>query len=311
MVQVDNNQIWFGGIEAGGTKFNCVVANQHAEIQASATFMTDVPDNTLVQVTQFFANEQKKRGPLSALGIASFGPIELDTGAPYYGHILSTPKASWSYTNLVGFFSDALGVPIAIETDVNGSALGEAAYGAARGLDNFVYVTVGTGIGAGVISHGQLVRGAHHPELGHMLIPQDKHDSFAGCCPFHGNCLEGLASGPAMKQRWNSAADVLSDGHAAWKLEAHYLALMCVNITNLYAPQRIILGGGVMNRAALFPLIRTGFLNLMNGYGPDQILQKPHEYIVPPGIAGGKSGVMGSLLLAKSAFEPTGTPLRL
>lgn len=303
MTQVENNNsTLLGGVEAGGTKFNCVIANRHAEIKASATFMTGSPDETLPKVRQFFIDEQKKHGPLAALGIASFGPVELNQKSHYYGYILSTPKESWSYTNMVGYFSDALDIPVGFETDVNGSALGESVYGAAKGLQNFVYVTVGTGIGAGIVNRGHLIQGLGHPEIGHMLIPQDTNlDSFPGCCPFHGSCLEGLASGTAMNRRWKTPASILADDHPAWDLEAQYLAAMCVNITHLYAPEKIILGGGVMNKARLFPLIQKRFLTLMNGYGPDSIRQNPHTYIVPPGITDGKSGVIGALLLAEQA----------
>lgn len=293
-------QTLLGGIEAGGTKFNCVIGNRGGEIATTATFPTDdVPEKTLRAVTDFFITGQDKYGPIQALGIASFGPVDLDLSSQTYGHILSTPKQGWSYTNIAGYFSEALRVPIALETDVNGSALGEHAYGAASGLQNYVYVTVGTGIGAGIVLKGRLLQGLSHPELGHILLPQDKVlDDFAGSCPFHGNCLEGLASGTAINRRWRKPPELLPVDHPAWELEAHYLALMCVNITNLCCPERIILGGGVMHQTHLYPMIRDKFIGLVNGYCAPGILQNLESYIVAPGVKDGKSGIMGCLLLA-------------
>lgn len=287
-----------GGIEAGGTKFNCVIGNSSGEVVATATFPTDTPDKTLREVKNFFIEGQQKFGPLNALGIASFGPVDLNKESETYGYILSTPKDGWSHTNLVQYFTTALNIPVALGTDVNGSALGEHAFGAAKGLQNYVYVTVGTGIGAGIVLNGQLLHGVSHPELGHILVPQSPTDDFKGCCPFHGNCLEGLASGTAINQRWGKHAALLPPDHEAWDLEAHYLALMCVNIMNVCSPELIILGGGAMHQSHLYPMIREKFVALVNGYCSPKILQNVDAYIVAPGVAEGKSGILGCLLMA-------------
>lgn len=301
VVQSSPQASLLAGIEAGGTKFNCVVGTGAGDILAKSSFPTTTPIETLRAVEQFFIAQQEQFGTLNALGIASFGPVDLNRESRTYGHILTTPKPGWSMIDMRGYFARAFNVPVAFETDVNGSALGEYHYGAARCVDNFVYVTVGTGIGAGVMINGRLLQGVGHPELGHMLVPQDfSKDSFSGCCPFHGNCLEGLASGTAITARWKKPANQLSSNHQVWALEAHYLALMCVNITHLFSPQKIILGGGVMSQALLLPMIRVNFLRLINGYAAAQVLEQADQFIVAPGVEDGMSGMRGALWLASS-----------
>lgn len=291
----------WGAIEAGGTKFNCMLADEHSRILAQTRISTTSPSATLAAAADFFKQPQLGFA-LQALGIASFGPVELNPQAKHYGWITHTPKPGWAHTDLVGYFRQALALPIGFQTDVNAAALGEWHFGAAQGLRNFVYVTIGTGIGAGIVSHGKLVQGISHPELGHMYIPQKAlWDSFQGTCPFHKNCLEGLASGPAMAARWNAPAETLSADHPAWVLQANYLALMCVNITVMFAPQKIILGGGVMQHAPLFALVREQFNQLMAGYGQGQELSDLNTYITPPGRSE-QSGILGAWVLAKSAL---------
>ncbi len=293
-----------GGIEAGGTKFNCVIGTAAGDILDTLALATGTPETTLAEVCRFFKDKATLHGAISALGVASFGPIDLDRGSPTYGYIRSTPKPGWTNIDLVGRLEQELKVPVAIETDVNGSALGEHRYGAARDIDNFVYITVGTGLGGGVMINGQLLRGISHPEIGHMLMPQDSvRDGFSGCCPFHGNCLEGLASGTALGRRWRVPAHQLAADHPAWALEAHYLAVMCVNLTQCYSPQKIILGGGVMTQAHLFPLIRAEFLRLVNGYLPEWVSHNLDSYIVAPQREG-QSGQLGALMLAESRLRP-------
>lgn len=286
-----------GAIEAGGTKFNCVVAQQDGTIVVEKQFPTRLPEYTLADVRDFFAEASVVYGQLSALGIASFGPLDLNKKSPHYGYITSTPKAGWSQCAIVDYFEKAFSIPIAFETDVNGAALGELRSGAAQGCDNFVYVTIGTGIGAGIVLNGKLLQGVTHPEVGHMLIPREPSDSYAGCCPFHSNCLEGFASGTSIGARWKVPAETLADEHVAWKIEAYYLATLCVNLTHFYSPEKIVLGGGVMAKTALFPLIRTEFLRLINGYAPAAILKSVDEFIVPTGLHG-KAGMLGALHMA-------------
>ena len=228
----------------------------------------------------------EKHGPLQAIGVASFGPISYATGC-----ITNTPKLAWQNFPLRDMLSTSLHVPIGFDTDVNGAALGEARCGAGRGLHNLVYMTVGTGIGGGALVGGQLVHGLLHPEMGHMLVRRapDELDDFEGACPFHKNCLEGMASGPAMQARWNMPADELPAGHDAWHIEADYLAQACVNLACILSPQAIVLGGGVMEQRQLFALIHARATQITNIY-------MPLPAIVPPGCQ--HPGLSGALALA-------------
>jgi len=291
-----------GAIEAGGTKFNCIVATRYGKTLVEKQFPTRLPEYTLADVRDFFAEAAVTHGPLSALGIASFGPLDLNKKSATYGYITNTPKAGWSQCAIVDYFEKAFSVPIAFETDVNGAALGELYNGAAKGCENFVYVTIGTGIGAGVVINGKLLQGVSHPEVGHMLVPRAASDSFEGCCPFHADCVEGLASGTAISTRWKQSAKELADDHSAWALEAHYLALLCVNLTHAYSPEKIVLGGGVMEKQLLFPLIRTEFSRLINRYAPESIITNVDNFIVPTGLEG-KAGMIGALHMA-AAVSP-------
>lgn len=293
-----------GAIEAGGTKFNCALADAQGKVLAQAAFPTLTPEVTLAAVRDFFtANLQAHQATLAAIGIASFGPVELNRSAPQYGFITKTPKAGWSNTDVCGYFRAAFDVPVAFETDVNGAAWGELMAGAARDCSNFIYVTVGTGIGAGIVVNGKLLQGVTHPEVGHMLMPRASlQDDYQGCCPFHTGCLEGLASGTAINKRWGINGKDLPDDHAAWDYEAHYLATMCVNLTQCFAPQKIILGGGVMDKKLLFPLIRNKFLQLINGYAPESILARVDQFIVPTGLAG-QAGIVGAIALAQQELQ--------
>jgi fructokinase len=273
----------FGAIEAGGTKFVCGTGSGPADLD-TIQVPTTSPSETLRECLAYLAS----RKPL-AVGIASFGPVNLKTG-----HITSTPKAGWEDFDIAGEVRRGLGVPVGFDTDVNGSAMGEARWGAARGLTDAIYLTVGTGIGGGAISGGRVVHGRQHPEMGHIRLPHNlAADPFPGVCPFHGDCFEGLASGPAMQARWGSPAHELPSGHPAWLLEAHYIALGLTALQCTLSPQRIILGGGVMNHEQIFPLIRLEIERLLNGY------LAPCE-IVPPGL-GKRSGVLGALALAEQA----------
>jgi fructokinase len=291
----------YGGIEAGGTKIVCAVGTGPADLRAQISFPTTTPDETLTQVIAFF-QQQQLITPLAALGIGSFGPISLDLHAPDYGSITLTPKPGWSNTDIVGTLERELGVPIGFDTDVNAAALGEWRWGSTQGMETSLYLTVGTGIGGGGLCNGRLMHGLIHPEMGHIRLPHDRQaDPFPGICPYHEDCLEGLASGPAMKARWGAPAQTFPSDHPAWTLEAHYLALACVTFICILSPQRIILGGGVMSQNHLFPMIRHEVQALLNGYiQAPTILQQIDAYIVPPAL-GNQVGVLGAFALAEQA----------
>lgn len=289
----------YGALEAGGTKFVCLVGSGPDDIRDRIRIATTTPEATLREATDFFASAQRRLGPLAAVGIASFGPVDLRPDSPTFGFITSTPKPGWANVDLVRAVQRALDLPVGFDTDVNAAALGEHRWGAAQNLDTFIYLTIGTGIGGGGLIGGRMMHGLVHPEMGHVRLPRDADaDPFAGICPYHGDCLEGLASGPAMHARWREPAERLSDDHAAWTLEARYLALALVNFICTLSPQRIVLGGGVMSRASLFPKIRQRVLELLNGYvQADAILRDIDTFIVPPGL-GADAGVLGALALA-------------
>jgi fructokinase len=291
-----------GGIEAGGTKFVCAVGSGPQDIRIQTTFPTTAPMETMRRANEFFRQAQDRYGELTALGIASFGPLDPNPESPTYGHIRSTPKPGWSNFDFVGAIRQVFSLPISFDTDVNGAALSEWRWGAAQGLHTFIYLTVGTGIGGGCLANGRLIHGLVHPEMGHFYVPHDRQsDPFPGVCPFHGDCLEGLASGPALEKRWGQRAETLPADHPAWEMEAHYLALGLINFICTISPQRIIMGGGVMNQPQLFPLIRAKVQDLLKGYvEAPQILVDIQNYIVPPGL-GSESGVLGAIALAYEA----------
>lgn len=274
----------YGGIEAGGTKFVCAIGSGPGDLRRT-TFPTTTPAETIGRAIAFFDNEK-----IEAIGIASFGPLDLERG-----FITATPKAGWRNTDFLGPVAHALQVPIGFDTDVNAAALAESRWGAGQGLTDLIYITVGTGIGGGALVGGKPVHGRIHPEMGHVLIPRDPADSYPGCCPFHSDCLEGLASGTAMAGRWECKAQELPADHEAWRLEARYLAKGIVNFLLTLSPQRIILGGGVMHQAALFPLIRAEVARLINGYLP-----LGEDLIGPPQL-GDNAGVLGAIALALQA----------
>jgi fructokinase len=289
--------LW-GGIEAGGTKFVCAVARDDGEFVDEISFPTTIPEQTIGRTVEFL----QQQGDLAAIGISCFGPVDLTPGSPTYGYITTTPKLEWANTDIVGHIRRTIDVPVGFDTDVNGAALGEHRWGAAQGLDTFVYLTIGTGIGGGGMVNGELIHGLVHPEMGHMRLPHDlSRDPFAGGCPFHGDCLEGLANGPAIEARWGQRGETLSPDHPAWALEAHYIALGVVNLVCTLSPQRVILGGGVMQQAHLFPMIRSEVQQLLNGYvKAEAILERIDEFVVPPGLDS-HAGVKGAIALAQQA----------
>lgn len=293
----------YGAIEAGGTKFVCATGTSPDDLRAEIRLPTTTPEETLSQTLDFF-RQQHAREPLAAIGIGSFGPVDPDPASPTFGRITTTPKPGWAGTDFVGAVRDGLGLPVGFDTDVNAAALGEHRWGAARGLSTFIYLTVGTGIGGGGMYEGQLLHGLMHPEMGHVPVRRDPaRDPFEGACPFHGDCLEGLASGPAISQRWGRAAQDLEPHHPGWKLEAEYLAQGLASFIYVLSPRRLILGGGVMQQPHLFPLVRQELLRQLNDYVKvPAIVDHIDEYVVPPGL-GGRAGIAGALALAERALE--------
>lgn len=292
----------FGGIEAGGTKFICAVGRGPGQL-AETRIPTTAPAETIGRAIAFF-QEQAGGARLAAVGIGSFGPVDPDPASPTFGYITTTPKPGWRHIDIAGALRQALGVPVGFDTDVNAAALGEHRWGAAQGLNDFIYLTIGTGIGGGVMANGAPVHGVVHPELGHIRIPHDwKEDPFAGFCPFHGDCFEGLAAGPAVQKRWGQRGEDLAADHPAWVLEARYLAFALANYVCTLSPQKIVVGGGVMSQPRLLPMVRQQTRDLLHGYiAAPAILERIDEYIVAPGL-GKQSGVLGAIVLAERAAD--------
>lgn len=284
-----------GAIEAGGTKFVAAIGHGHEDIVAQVQIPTTTPDETLRRTIDWF----RSAGGIAGLGLAAFGPVDLDTASPEWGCIINTPKAGWGQTSIAARLGDALGCPVRLDTDVNAAAIGEHLHGAARGCDVAIYVTVGTGIGGGAVINGETIKGSRHPEMGHILPrrhPQDTH--FAGICPVHGDCLEGLASGPAIKGRWGASLSELAPDHVAHDIIADYLAQLCQTQIALYSPQCLLLGGGVMQTTGLIDKIRQhATMRVGNYFGVDA-----RAIIMPPGLGTG-SGIAGAFELAKRAVN--------
>lgn len=286
-----------GALEAGGTKMVCAIGNEQGQVLERISIPTVSPEETVSSIIDFF-----KKYNIEALGIGCFGPINPVKGTATYGHITTTPKLAWQNYNIVAAFKEALGCPVGFDTDVNAAVLGEVSFGAMRGLDSCIYVTVGTGVGVGVFTGGALLHGMMHPEAGHILLQRHPSDTYGGKCPFHRNCLEGLASGPAIEERWGAKAETLGERSEVWELEAYYIAQACVNYTLVYSPKRIILGGGVMHQEQLFPLIREQYQKLMADYVVTPELENLNRYITPSSLHDDQ-GVMGCLKLAMNALE--------
>ena len=286
-----------GALEAGGTKMVCAIGNEQGQVLERVSIPTVSPEETMPQMLSFF-----KQHNIEALGIGCFGPINPVEGTATYGYITTTPKLAWQNYNIVGAFQEALGCPVGFDTDVNAAVLGEVSFGSMQGLDSCIYVTVGTGVGVGVFTGGRLLHGMMHPEAGHILLQRHPADTYKGKCPFHGNCLEGLASGPAREERWGAKAETLGDRREVWELEAYYIAQACVNYTLVYSPKRIILGGGVMHQEQLFPLIRRQYQELMADYVITPELENLNRYIIPCSLHDDQ-GILGCLKLAMDALE--------
>lgn len=293
----------YGGIEAGGTKFVCAVGSSPDDLRAELRFPTTTPDVDIARAIDFLRANGGTQG-VSAVGIASFGPVDPDPRSPTYGYVTTTPKPGWAHTDFAGPIGRALGVPVGFDSDVNGAALGEHRWGAGQGLDTLIYFTVGTGLGGGGLVNGRLIHGLMHSEMGHLRVPHDwVADPYQGFCTYHGDCWEGLACGPAIEGRWRTPAEQLPPEHPAWTLEAKYLAYGIVATICIASPQRIIMGGGVMHQTHLFPMIRAHVQELLNGYiQKPALLERMDEYIVPPAL-GDRAGIAGALALAQQALE--------
>ncbi|MFT9600556.1 ROK family protein [Mesobacillus sp.] len=283
-----------GAIEAGGTKFVCAVGDETGKILDRVQIPTTVPSETIPQVLAFFRKYQIK-----AIGIGSFGPIDVNLGSATYGNITSTPKPGWKDYPFVHEIKNALSVPVGFNTDVNAAALGEAIFGAAKGLDSCLYITVGTGIGAGAVIQGNLLQGLSHPEMGHILVRRHPEDRYVGKCPYHSDCLEGLAAGPAIEERWGTKGVDLVGRDEVWDMEGYYIAQALMQYILILSPKKIILGGGVMNQQQVFPYVYTYLQEFLNDYVS---LPELSKYIVSPGLAN-HSGIIGSLLLAERALK--------
>ena len=288
-----------GAVETGGTKTVCAVGTGPGDVRVVATVPTTTPEETLGAAAEALAPHG-----VAALGVGAFGPVDLDPASPTWGRVLRTPKPGWSGADVAGPLGRALGVPVGFDTDVNAAALGEGAAGAACGLDQFAYVTVGTGIGAGVVVGGRPVRGRPHPEVGHVPVPRDASDAFTGVCPFHGDCWEGLASGPAVEARWGRPAEGLPPAHPAWPVQARAVARGLAALVLTASPRRVVLGGGVMDAPGLLGLTRSALADVLAGYVAG--LERPGAmdgFVVRPAL-GGRAGVAGALVLAREALHP-------
>lgn len=292
----------YGAVEAGGTKFNCAIADETGAIRAQTRVPTQDPATTLSAVREFFRGAAGGDVQFAAIGIGAFGPVVLNKHSARYGFIGRTPKAGWSNTDLAGMLAREFSCPVGFDTDVNAAALGEHRWGAGQDVASLVYVTVGTGIGAGVLVDGAPLHGLMHPEMGHMLPRRPALDAdFAGICPFHRDCLEGVASGPAIVARSGAQLWQLDGAHPQWELEADYLGQLCAHLVLAVSPQRIVMGGGVLSQSRLLPLIRRRLLHWLGGYvDRSEILADADRYIAPPAL-GEQAGVLGALVLALRA----------
>jgi len=283
----------YGAVEAGGTKFVCAVGDEKGNITDLIQLKTETPDVTMPAVVDFF-----RKYDLKAIGVGSFGPVDIDPTSATYGYITATPKTAWKNYPILKTLQDGLRVPVAFDTDVNAAAYGEWKRGAAKGLDGCLYITVGTGIGAGAIVGGRVLQGFSHPEMGHIFVRRHPDDRYEGKCPYHKDCLEGLAAGPALEERWGKKGAELADRPEVWEMEASYLAEALVQYILILAPKKIIMGGGVMKQAQLFPLIRQKVRRLLNGYMPFPYVEDEiDDYIVPPAL-GDRAGITGALMMA-------------
>lgn len=281
----------YGGLEAGGTKMVCALGYADGTIEDKISFPTTTPEKSIPRIIEYFKDKE-----ICSLGIGSFGPVDVNPDSESYGNILDSPKLAWQHYPLKKVLEDALCVPIKVDTDVNGSCLGEMTFGCAEGMDNVGYVTIGTGIGAGMAVNGQLVHGMGHPEFGHILVSRIEGDDYKGKCPFHPTCFESLASGPAIEERWGKKAEELSDRPEVWEMEADYIAQGLMAMVLTISPRKIILGGGVMHQQQLFPIIRKKLKEKLAGYIHTRELDDIDDYVVPASLDD-EQGIKGAVQL--------------
>lgn len=286
-----------GALEGGGTKMVCAVGNETGEIFERVSIPTTTPEETVPKLLDFFQGKD-----LDALGIASFGPVDLNRDSGTYGYITTTPKLAWQNFDFRGTFARALNIPVGFDTDVNGSCLGEATWGAAKDVDSSIYITIGTGVGVGVMLEGRLLHGMLHCEGGHVILKRYPGDEFRCNCPFHDSCLEGLAAGPAIEARWGKKAYELTERQEVWGMEAYYIGQALADFIVTLSPKRIVLGGGVMHQEHLLPLVRRETAKHLGGYLNTRELQDLDSYIVLPAL-NDNQGVMGCLKLAVMELE--------
>lgn len=286
-------------IEAGGTKMIAGLASGPENIRVRERIPTTSPEETISALISFLQSASSEHGGPAALAIGSFGPLDLKLDSSTYGFVTNTPKPGWSNTDFLGPIQEALQVPAVFETDVNAALAGEAEWGAARGLQHAAYFTIGTGIGGSLMIDGNLIHGEGHSEMGHMRVRRHADDYFEGCCPFHQDCLEGLASGTAMNKRWGTNAEYLEKDHPAWEIEADYIAQACLNLLMIAPPQKIILGGGVMEQEHLFPMILDFLKKHHNNYGTSP---KWDGLVAPPEL-GNNAGLLGCVALGQKILS--------
>lgn len=288
-----------GALEAGGTKMVCAIGEENGRILEQVSIPTRTPKETIPEILDYFTGKD-----IAALGIGAFGPIDVIEGSNSFGFILNTPKLAWKNFDLVASIQKELNLPIGLDTDVNSSCLGEVTFGCAKGLDSVIYITIGTGVGVGIYVNGKMLHGMLHPEAGHVLLSKHPEDDYNGKCPYHINCFEGLAAGPAIEERWGRKAIDLGYRDEVWELEAYYISQALVNYILTLAPQKIILGGGVMHQMQLFPLIRSNVKKLLGGYINTKEINNLEQYIVPSSL-NDNQGIMGCIELARIAFGKT------
>jgi fructokinase len=298
----------YGAIEAGGTKFVCCIASGPEHVVEEVRLATTTPEETLRKTVQFF-EPYVSSGRIKTIGVGCFGPLDLNPNSPTYGFITATPKPGWSNTDVRGALQRGLHVNVAFDMDVNVAAVGEYIWGASRGCDPSLYLTIGTGIGGGYLVNGKPLIGLLNLEMGHVLIPHDRErDPFPGSCPFHGDCFEGLANGPAIEKRLGAKGATVPENDPFWDIEADYIASALMNYILTLSPKKIILGGGVMQREFLFPKVRNRVRELLNGYVSSKVvLEKIDQYILPPAL-GNQSGSMGAIALAMQLEESMNDP---
>jgi fructokinase len=287
----------FGGIEAGGTKFVVAVGDDQGNIKNRESFPTTTPQETTQKIIEYFT-----KNPVDAVGLGAFGPIDPDPSSKTFGYITTTPKPGWANFNIVGELKKGLhNIPVGFDTDVNAACLGEIKYGAAKGLDSALYLTIGTGVGGGAFVEGNLVHGLLHPEMGHMRLVKRSDDNYEGHCPFHKGCLEGLTAGPAVGERWGKKGAEIPEDHVAWDLEGYYIGQACASFVLILSPKKIILGGGVMHKKNVLPAVHKYTKEFLNDYiQKDEVTKNIDSYIITPGL-GDNAGIVGSIALAVEA----------